>query len=63
MVQDIRPKVLQFDEKWSYSNKKQKNVKAADDPDQTGDRWDVNCLDPQTKLLISLIPGKRVHPS
>jgi IS1 family transposase len=59
IVRNLTPKALQFDEKWSYSSKKQKNVTAADNPDQTGDRWDVNCLDPQTKLLISLIPGKR----
>lgn len=62
-VRKLKPKALQFDEKWSYSSKKQKNVTAADDPTQTGDRWDVNCLDPHTKLLITVVPGKRTAES
>lgn len=59
LVHNLKPKALQFDEKWSYSRKKQKNITASDDQTQTGDRWDVNCLDPQSKLLITLVPGKR----
>lgn len=59
MVQDIRPKVLQFDEKWSFIYKKQKNVMITDDELEVGDHWDCNCIDPQSKLLISLVPGKR----
>jgi len=59
MVQDIRPKVLQFDEKWAFIYKKQKNVMITDDELAVGDHWDCNCIDPQSKLLISLVPGKR----
>lgn len=59
MVVDIRPKVLQFDEKWAFIYKKQKNVLLIDDELEIGDHWDCNCIDPQSKLLISLVPGKR----
>ena len=30
-----------------------------DDELEVGDHWDCNCIDPQSKLLISLVPGKR----
>lgn len=63
LVQDIKPVALQFDEKWSYVGKKQKNLKTTDDPDEVGDRWDMICIDPQSKLLISLMPGKRTAAS
>lgn len=59
MVVDIRPKVLQFDEKWAFIYKKQKNVLISDLDLAVGDHWDCNCIDPQSKLLISLVPGKR----
>jgi transposase-like protein len=59
LVRNIKPKALQFDEKWSFAGKKQKNVSNEDDPDQVGDHWDVNCLDPRTKLLVTVVPGKR----
>jgi hypothetical protein len=59
LVRGLRPQALQFDEKWSYTGKKQKHVLARDDPAQVGDHWDTNCLDPQTKLLLALIPGAR----
>jgi IS1 family transposase len=59
LVRDIKPKALQFDEKWSFSGKKQKNLSQQDDPQKAGDHWDVNCLDPQTKLLVTVVPGKR----
>jgi IS1 family transposase/transposase-like protein len=59
MVQDIRPKALQFDEKWSFIYKKQKNVLISDYELEVGDHWDCNCIDPQSKLLISLVAGKR----
>ena len=58
-VRDLRPTAVQFDEKWSYTGKKQRHLTPQDDPEQTGDRWDLNGLDPQTKLLISLVPGPR----
>jgi hypothetical protein len=59
LVRDVKAKALQFDEKWSYTTKKQKRVSASDQQDQVGDHWDLNCIDPQTKLLLTIIPGKR----
>lgn len=59
MVQEVRPQVIQFDEKWAFIYKKQKHVSIIDDEFAVGDHWDCNCLDAQSKLLISLIPGKR----
>lgn len=57
LVQGIPPQVLEFDEKWSYTG--HKHHTEADGEGEGGDRWDVNCLDPETKLLISVIPGPR----
>ncbi|MEW6737618.1 MAG: hypothetical protein AB1489_40425 [Acidobacteriota bacterium] len=51
--------MLQFDEKWALIYKKQKNVLITDDELEVGDHWACNCIDPQSKLLISLVPGKR----
>lgn len=59
LVRNIKAKALQFDEKWSYTTKKQKRVSDRDDPVEAGDHWDINCIDPQTKLLVTLKPGKR----
>ena len=59
LVKELRPRALQFDEKWSYTGKKEQRLTLQDDPQRVGDRWDVNCLDPETKLLVSLVPGKR----
>ncbi len=59
LVKDTRPKALEFDEKWSFTGKKQKNVTEADDPREVGDHWDVNCIDPQSKLLLTIVPGPR----
>ncbi|HXG19408.1 MAG TPA: hypothetical protein VNN62_10100 [Methylomirabilota bacterium] len=59
LVRNLRPQALQFDEKWSYTTKKQKRLGTEDDPDQAGDHWDLNCIDPQTKLLLTILPGKR----
>jgi hypothetical protein len=39
--------------------KKQKNVEASDDPEEVGDHWDINCIDPQSKLLLTIVPGAR----
>lgn len=59
LVSNVKAKALQFDEKWSYTTKKQKRVSASDGQHQVGDRWDLNCIDPQTKLLLTILPGKR----
>ena len=59
LVRNVHPAALQFDEKWSYVAKKQRHMTAMDDRSQTGDYWDANSLDPQSKLLVSLVPGCR----
>lgn len=48
---------MQFDEKWAFVAKKQKNCgpKGA----RCGDCWDHVALDPQTRLVVSLVIGKR----
>jgi hypothetical protein len=63
LVKEVRPQALQFDEKWAFTKKKQKNVIASDDPTEVGDHWDVNCIDPHSKLLLTLIPGPRTSES
>ena len=52
---------VQFDEKWSFVNKKQKNC----DPnnpadDHKGDWWDHVAFDPEHKLVLAVVPGARV---
>ena len=59
LVRAVQPAALQFDEKWSYMAKKQRSMTAIDDRSQTGDYWDANSLDPQSKLLVSLVLGRR----
>ena len=48
---------VQFDEKWAFVGKKQKNC----DPDDArrGDCWDHVALDPQSRLVVSLVVAKR----
>lgn len=58
LVQGVESACLQFDEKWSYVGKKQKRL-TSDDPSEFGDRWDLNAIDAQTKLLVSVLMGKR----
>ncbi len=58
-VRNLTPVAVQLDEKWSYTGKKQGHLTQGDDPTKLGDQWDLISLDPQTKLLISLVPGPR----
>jgi len=51
---------VQFDEKWSFAGKKEKNC----DPDDAGDRvrgdsWDHVACDPEHRPVINAVPGKR----
>jgi len=50
----------QFDEKWNFVAKKQKNTDP-DDPrdDDSGDDWDHTALDPEHRLLLAVVPGER----
>lgn len=51
---------VQFDEKWAFVGKKEKHCDP-DDPDDArqGDNWDHVALDPEHRLVVSVVPGKR----
>lgn len=49
---------MQLDEKWSFVCQKQKNV-AANDACIRGDNWDYVAYDPEHKLVLEVVPGKR----
>ena len=50
----------QFDEKWAFVGKKKKNCNEADLADsKQGDNWDHVAYDPEHRLVISTVPGKR----
>jgi IS1 family transposase len=52
----------QFDEKWSFVGKKEKHCDAAKAEDaQQGDNWDHVAFDPEHRLVVSVIPGKRTE--
>jgi IS1 family transposase len=50
---------VQFDEKWDFVGKKEKNC--APDENQRGDCWDHVALDPESRLVVSLVVGKRTE--
>ena len=51
---------VQFDEKWAFVGKKEKHCDP-DDPDDArqGDHWDHVALNPEHRLVVSVVPGKR----
>lgn len=56
-----RTREVQFDEKWSFVAKKQKNC----DPlnpgdDHKGEWWDHVAYDPEHRLVLAVVPGARV---
>jgi IS1 family transposase len=57
-VQDLRPRAIEFDEQWSFVKKKQKNG-SPEEVHQTGDFWDHTAIAPDSKLIVSLVVGKR----
>lgn len=58
-VTEVKARALEFDEKWSFIMKKQKNITIDDDVEEVGEHWDVNCIDPESKLLLTLVTGAR----
>jgi len=48
---------VQFDEKWAFVGRKEKNCQP-DDP-RRGDCWDHTAIDPESRLVVSLVVGKR----
>ncbi len=53
-------KEVQFDEKWAFVGKKEKHCDDEDPADRhQGDNWDHVAYDPEHRLVLSVIPGKR----
>jgi IS1 family transposase len=51
---------VQFDEKWAFVGKKEKHCNEEEPADsQQGDNWDHVAYDPEHRLVISVVPGKR----
>ena len=48
---------MQFDEKWSFVERKERNCQPEDA--RRGDCWDHTALDPESRLVVSLVVGKR----
>jgi IS1 family transposase len=59
-----RTREVQFDEKWSFVAKKEKNCDP-DDPtdDRKGDTWDHVAIDAESRLVVSVVPGERTAES
>jgi IS1 family transposase len=55
---------LQMDEMWSFVAKKEKNCDEDDPEDRfRGDCWDHVALDPEQRLVVSVVPGERTAES
>jgi IS1 family transposase len=51
---------VQFDEKWAFVAKKEANCDPNDPADnRKGDHWDHVALDPDHRLVVCVVPGKR----
>jgi hypothetical protein len=51
---------IQLDERWSFVGKKEANRDPNDPLDRfRGDDWDHRAVDPESRLLLSLVAGKR----
>ena len=51
---------VQFDEKWSFVFKKQEHCDPDDPADANrGDWWDHVALDPESRLVLAVVPGAR----
>jgi len=52
---------LQLDEKWSFVGKKEKHCDPADDEDLfCGDQWDHIAFDPDSRLVLGVLVGRRI---
>jgi IS1 family transposase/transposase-like protein len=55
---------LQMDEMWSFVAKKERNCDEDDPEDRfRGDCWDHVALDPEHRLVVSVVPGERTAES
>jgi IS1 family transposase len=51
---------IQLDEKWSFVQKKEKNCAPEGEPG-CGDNWDHVAYDPENRLVLKVVNGKRSH--
>lgn len=58
-MRDLTGTKWQVDEIWAYVGKKQRQVKATDDPRKVGDFWTFVALEAETKLVPCFRIGKR----
>jgi IS1 family transposase len=57
-----RTREAQFDEKWSFVGKKEKHCDPTKPADQRqGDNWDHVAFDPEHRLVVGVVPGKRTE--
>ena len=50
---------MQVDEKWAFVGKKEKRCDPEEPADtKQGDNWDHVALDPEHRLVVSVVPGK-----
>src|SRR3954447_2176238 len=55
-----RTREVQVDEKWGFVFKKEASCDPLDPLDRLrGDDWDHTAVDPESRLLLALVPGKR----
>jgi len=55
-----RTREVQFDEKWAFVAKKEKNCDRCDPADdRKGDCWDHVALDPDHRLVVAVVAGER----
>jgi IS1 family transposase len=55
-----RTREVQFDEKWAFVAKKEAHCDRSDPADdRKGDCWDHVALDPDHRLVVAVVPGKR----
>jgi IS1 family transposase len=55
---------IQFDEKWSFVFKKQEHCHPEDPADDhKGDWWDHVAFDPESRLVLAVVPGARDEAS
>jgi hypothetical protein len=53
---------VEFDEKWSFVGKKEKHCDRSDPADDfLGDQWDHVAFDPEHRLVVSLVVGRRAE--
>src|SRR5512135_3594149 len=51
---------VQLDEKWGFVYQKEQSCDPLDPRDRSrGDDWDHTAVDPESRLLLCLVPGKR----